>query len=402
MHLQTEDTRRLERIAAMKATHSALFSHESTHMFSAPGRTELGGNHTDHNLGKVLCASVALDSLAAVHKTSDGLVRVHSAGYAPICVDLSDLGVHEDEKGTTAALIRGIAASIVKRGGSVGGFTANITSEIMPGSGLSSSASIEVLFAEIWNTLCNGNAFTKIELAKIGREAENDYFGKPCGLMDQIACANGGIVKIDFADGNDPLLTPIVSDFEKFGYRLLLVDSGTSHADLSDDYAAITRDMRAVAGCFGKAFLRQISFEEFDAEKIAVARQVGQRAVERAEHFFHENDRVDSMVDALTDGDFAAYLGTVNLSGRSSETLLRNILPSGVRKNRLQQALDTAKLLLNGQGAYRVHGGGFAGTIQVYVPLGGADEFIRQTERRIGAGCCQCVRIRDEGVTELA
>lgn len=391
----------LNRLEQLENEHVEMFGCNGEAVFSSSGRTELGGNHTDHNLGKVICGSINLDSLACVHETPDYKIVINSRGFSPISIDISDLSINEEEKGSTAALVRGVAASIAERGGYLGGFCANMESLVTPGSGLSSSASVEVLFAKIFSTLFNSDRFTTTELAQIGQEAENRYFGKPCGLMDQIGCANGGVVQIDFKDRKNPVINPVNIDFQKYGYSLVIVNSASSHADLSEEYASIPGDMNIVARQFGKDYLREVNPLEFEAEKNNLLKKVSERAVKRAQHYFGENERVPMMTQALKEGNFERYLELVNDSGRSSENFLCNILPTGVAQNRLSMTLETAKMLLKGKGAYRVHGGGFAGTIQAYVPLEETEHFISHMNRYMGNDCCQCISIRDLGVAQV-
>lgn len=396
-----KDNTDLKRLLELEKEHQHLFGECAERFFTASGRTELGGNHTDHNLGIVLCGAINLDTLACASPNTNNTVTLYSRGFEPISIDISDLEIKPEEKGTTKALVRGVAASIVKRGGTAGGFSANIESLVAAGSGLSSSASVEVLFGQIFSGLFNNDRFTTTELAQIGQEAENLYFGKPCGLMDQIGCANGGVVMIDFKDINKPVITSVETDFEKYGYNLVIVNTGSGHANLTEDYAAIPSDMKQVAAVFGKNYLREVNSNDFYQEKQKLISKTSQRAVNRAQHFFDENERVLLMTQALKEGNFEKYLDLVKASGKSSENLLCNILANGETGNRLSTALEIAGKLLKGHGAYRVHGGGFAGTIQAYVPLEETEHFISHMNRYMESDCCVCLRIRNCGVGEV-
>ena len=370
-----------------------------THVFSAPGRTELGGNHTDHQHGRVLAAAVELDTRAAVSLNGTSLIRVLSEGY-PVCeVDLRDLAVRPEERNTTAALIRGVAAGFAGRGCSLAGFDACVTSTVLPGSGLSSSAAFEVLLGTAINHLfsCGADA---VEIAKIAQYAENVYFGKPCGLMDQMASSVGGCVAIDFADPAAPVVTPVDFDFSACGHRLCIIDSGASHADLTDEYAAVPGELAAVSGFFGKAVLRDVPEDAFYAALPELRRTAGDRAVLRAIHVYDENRRVEAQVAALIRGDFQDFLHYVNLSGFSSQNLLQNVIPTGATAHQeVALALGLARHLLSGRGACRVHGGGFAGTIQAFVPDDLLEGFRAGMEAVLGQGACHVLAIRKAGGT---
>lgn len=374
-------------------------------IFSTSGRTELGGNHTDHNHGHVIAGSINLDTIAAVHEVMDYTVTFISEGFCPISVDISDLSVNTAEYGTTESLIRGVAAAIVKRGGCLGGFAANVTSNIFKGSGLSSSAAIEVLIGTIFNSLFNSNKFSTTELAIMGQEAENIYFGKPSGLMDQVACANGGIVGIDFCDTSNPVITPISVDFTDYGFDYVIVDTGGSHADLTADYASIPVEMKAVAKFFGKNYLREVELKLF-FDNISEVRHYlkNDRAILRAYHFFREDACVEEMLGALSNSDFKTYLALVMESGQSSFNYLQNIFAS---KNACEQGISLAYAwsnvffekagLIHGNsynGAFRVQGGGFAGTIETYVPVDKTAAYITHMEKLFGKGSCVKLAIR--------
>jgi galactokinase len=386
-----------KRLQDLAQKHQELFGTKARAVFSTAGRTELGGNHTDHNLGKVIAGSIDLDTIAAVHPTSDNKVVFNSEGYKPIEVDLSDISVDEKMFGTTASLIKGVAAAMVKRNGNIGGFKANVSSRVFKGSGLSSSASIEVLLGTIFNSLYNNDSFTTTDLAIMGQEAENIHFGKPSGLMDQIACANGGIVGIDFKDPKNPVITPIKVDFADYGYNLVITTTGGNHADLTDDYASIPREMKAVATFFGKKALREVSETEF-FENIGSlrAKLANDRAILRAFHYFEENRKVDVMVNALCEGDFKTYLNTVSASGSSSFRFLQNIYsPKSSNEQGIALAYAMTQSFLNGEGAYRVQGGGFAGTLEAYVPIGRTPDYFKHMEKLFGKGCCTTLAIRN-------
>ena len=386
----------------LKEAFCGRFSREAEYIFSAPGRTELSGNHTDHQHGCVLAAAVTLDTRAAVAKNADRRIRIQSEGY-PLCeIALDDLTVRPEEINTTAALVRGVAARFQQLGCEVGGFDAYVTSTVLPGSGLSSSAAFEVLTGTIINHLFFAEKATPVEIAQIGQYAENVYFGKPSGLMDQTASSVGGLVFIDFADPQTPLVERVEFDFAHCGYTPCILDSGADHADLTDEYAAIPQEMRSVARCFGKEVLREVNEAEFYAQLKQVREQTGDRAVLRAMHFFDENRRVLEQVQALKNGDFEGFLAGVRASGRSSWMLLQNIIPLGSTAHQ-QMALAQAlcEKLLDGRGACRVHGGGFAGTILAFVPDEMLEQFRSGAEAVLGAGSCHVLSIRQTGGTRL-
>ena len=382
---------------SIKQSFAACFCRPPRFLFSAPGRTELGGNHTDHQLGRVLAGAVSVDTLAAVAPNGEGLIRVQSEGY-PLCtLSLEELDVRPAEFGSTLSLIRGVAARITQLGHAVHGFDAYVTSRVLPGSGLSSSAAFEVLLGTVINSL-DGCGLSAIEIAQIGQYAENVYFGKPCGLMDQMASSVGGIVTIDFADASRPVVEPLDFDFASCGHALCIVNSGADHADLTDEYAAIPREMKAVCAVFGKEHLREVDEDAFYARLREVRAAAGDRAALRAMHFFEDNRRVALQVEALKAKDFARFLDLVNESGRSSWLYLQNVVPTGSTLHQeLALSLALAARLLQGRGASRVHGGGFAGTIQAFVPLDLLDAFRGGMEAVLGKGSCQVLSIRPEG-----
>lgn len=385
------------RYEALLATHKEVFgSQEETMLFSTAGRTELAGNHTDHNLGLVIAGTINLDTIAAVSKRDDSRVIVKSEGFPIVDVDINDLEVKEAEKNTTHALLRGIAADFRNRGLKIGGWQANTTTNVLKGSGLSSSAAIEVLCAEIFNSIYNDNQLAPVELAKIGQYAENVYFGKPSGLMDQIGCAQGGITGIDFKDNRNPVLTPIDVDFQHYGYNLIIVDTKGNHANLTPDYAAVPTEMREVAAFFGKLNLREVSYQDFLDNIPALRKKLNNdRAILRAHHFFNENMRVREMLECLKQGDIEGWLILVEESGNSSFKYLQNVYsPAHTAEQGLPLALALSENILAGDGAVRVHGGGFAGTIQAYVPIDLTEEYIAQMNRTFGEGAATVLSIR--------
>ena len=371
---------------------------EKQYVFSAPGRTEIGGNHTDHQHGCVLAAAVDLETVATVWVDDSTLIQIDSEGYPVIAVDLNELDVREDEKNTTASLIRGIASAFVQRGAKLSGFRAKVKSTVLPGSGLSSSAAFEVLIGTILNELFFEKKLSAIEIAQIGQYAENVYFGKPCGLMDQMASSVGGMVYIDFEDPEKPKVQKLEADLETFGYGLCIIDTGADHADLTDEYAAIPGELAQLCQFFGKKYLREIPKAEF-VQKIPELRgKVTDRAILRAFHIYQENDRVRQQVEALRWDDIDAFLDLVKESGRSSWMYLQNITPAGaVKHQEVAVALALCETYLKGQGAYRVHGGGFAGTVQAFVPLDMLDSFKASIEAVLGENSCHVLNIRQEG-----
>ena len=387
----------VSRIDELVQKHQEIFGTAAQAVFSTSGRTELGGNHTDHNLGKVIAGSINLDTIAAVHSTSDNKVTFVSEGYPSITVDLSSLDPNEALFGTTASLISGVAYAFSKRGGRIGGFSANVTSSVFKGSGLSSSAAIEVLLGTIFNNLYNSDRFSTTDLAIMGQEAENIHFGKPSGLMDQIACANGGVVGIDFKDPKAPLISPIAVDFADYGYNLVITTTGGNHADLTADYASIPQEMKAVAALFGKKSLRDVDEETFFAEIGTLrGRLSNDRALLRAYHYFEENQRVDRMISALSCGNFSEYLGLVTESGSSSFRYLQNIYsPSAPSEQGIALAYAMTESFLKDKGAFRVQGGGFAGTLEAYVPIDRTNAYFAHMEKLFGPGCCTILAIRN-------
>ncbi len=369
--------------------------------FSTPGRTEIGGNHTDHNHGRVLAGSVNLDAVAAVLPNDKPEIILYSEGYdEPFTVLLDDLGEKVREEGTTTALIRGIVFRLQQLGYGIGGFKAYIQSDVLPGSGLSSSAAIEVLIGTILNHLYNDGRITPEELAKIGQFAENEYFGKPCGLMDQMACAIGGIITIDFENPSQPVVEPIAFDFGAQDYRLIVVNTGGNHVDLTEDYAAVPAEMKAVAAALGKSVCREITMDEWLANLPALRAKVGDRALLRAFHFIRENERVLRQVDALKRDRFQEFLRLVKESGDSSFKWLQNIYTvKNVNEQSITLALALSEGFIDeiGEGACRVHGGGFAGTIQVFLPRKAVEAYVERLEPVFGKGSVNVLEIRPFG-----
>ena len=394
-----------ERFEFIINKHKEIFNREEKDiaLFSTSGRTEIAGNHTDHNLGRVIAASINLDTIGSVTKRDDNKVLLNSQGFPLVEVDLSSLEVIEEEKNTTNALLRGIAASFVKRGLKIGGWNAYTTTNVLKGSGLSSSAAIEVLCAEIFNNLYNDDVLDPVELAKIGQEAENIYFGKPSGLMDQVGCAVGGIVEIDFKDQKNPEIEKVSLDFEEYGYHLVIVDTKGNHANLTGEYAAISHEMKAIAAYFNASCLREVEYETFLANipKLKTI-MANDRAILRAYHYFNENIRVEKMLKALEAKDIDAFLNYVKESGASSHKYLQNIFAyNNPEEQNVAIGLIIAESVLDGKGAYRVHGGGFAGTIQAYVPLELFEEFKNQMVAVFGEGSVTKLAIRQKPTTRL-
>ena len=391
-------------------------------VFSAPGRTELAGNHTDHNHGKVLAASIQLDNVAIAQKRNDNTVFFRSSGFPDVKVKLTDSGGAPDlqpkpeEEGKTEALIRGIAAELTRLGRAVGGFSANAASTVLPGSGLSSSAAAEVLLCYIFESLYSETKLDSVEIARIGQFAENAYFKKPCGLMDQIACATGGAVAIDFANAARPEVKKINFDLSSAGYALCVVNTRGNHADLTPDYASIPEEMKKVAAFFGKSTLGELSKETVLSRAAQTREAIGDRALLRSLHFFDENTKVETMTSILiemekADTDAAkqralkSYLDLVNVSGDSSWELLQNVYsPRHPETQGISVALALTKEFLRKQniyGACRVHGGGFAGTIQAYIPLDAMDTYKSSIEKVFGPGSVTTLKIRPVGPIEL-
>ena len=391
-----------DRKAALDAGFASIFGGAPERYFSAPGRTEIGGNHTDHQRGRVLAAAVNLDTQAAVRLNGTNVIRIQSQGY-PMCeVDLKVLVPQESEINGTASLIRGVAARFVELGCEVKGFDAYCESTVLPGSGLSSSAAYEVLIGTILNHMFFDGRIDPPEIAMIGQYAENVFFGKPCGLMDQTASAVGGLVTIDFADKDHPDIRPVKFDFASCGHALCIIDSRADHADLTDEYAAVPGELKAICACFGKEVTTEIDEADFYAAIPALREKCGDRAVMRAIHEYNENRRVPQQVAALENGDFDTFLKLTKESGFSSWMYLQNVIPAGyVDQQAMAVALGLCEHYLMGRGAYRVHGGGFAGTVQAFVPYDILDSFVAGIDAALGQGACHVLSIRPFGGVEM-
>ena len=375
-----------------------LFGDSEGCVYSAPGRTEVGGNHTDHQLGRVLAASIDLDTIAAVIKTDDNKVHLASRGFEIKPVDLSDLSINAAEKNTTESLIRGVAAGLKERGWEVGGFQAYSESDVIAGGGMSSSAAFEVLLGTIESGLYNDGKVSAEEIAKIGQYAENVYFMKASGLMDQMASSVGSFVAIDFYEKENPLIEKVDFNPADYNIDLILTDVRASHADLSDEYSAIPTEMKGVAKVLGQDVLSRCTLEELMANVDKIRAAQGDRAFLRAYHFLKETVRAKEEAVALREKNIERFLELVKESGRSSWMYLQNICPPGARKEQpVAIGLMISDCVLDGEGAYRVHGGGFAGTIQAFVPKAKTEEDIRAMESAFGEGCCYILRIRSHG-----
>lgn len=392
-----------ERLAVIIDEYVKLFGdNENIELFSAPGRTEVGGNHTDHNHGKVLAASVDLDTVAAAVKRNDSVIVEKSFNFDALEVDISDLNIHTEEFGKSSGLIRGMCAGFVEYGYKIGGFNAASMSRVLSGSGLSSSAAYEVLIGTILNHLYNDGKVSAVDIAKIAQLAENKYFGKPCGLMDQMASSVGSFITIDFKDPSEPIIKKVNFDFASCGHALCIIDTGGDHADLTDDYAAVRGEMEQAAEVFGKNVLRDVDETEFMRNISLVREKVNDRAVLRAMHFYAENKRAEAEVKALESGDFDAFKELVTESGRSSYMYNQNVFTTkDVAHQGVSLALAMCEYLLKGKGAWRVHGGGFAGTVQAFVPVDMLDDFCEKIEEVFSKGSCHVLSIRPFGGIKL-
>ena len=391
------------RIVSLLSSYTEHFPepHE-IHLFSAPGRIEVGGNHTDHQRGNVLAAAIDRDMIAAAGLNGTDTIRVFSLGYGGLEIDLNDLEPHADEQETTASLVRGVTAEIKKAGFDIKGFDVCISSDVPGGSGISSSAAFEVLIGEVLNGLFCENQHSPVTLAKIGQYAEQHYFGKPSGLMDQTASAVGGFVAIDFKDTTAPVIRPISTEELGKHYAIFVIDTGSAHADLSNVYAGIPIEMRKVAAYFGKEVLREVDEKQFREEIGKIRKQTGDRAVLRAIHFFEENQRAIDEAAALERGDVDGFLHIVKESGFSSFIHLQNVIISGQTEHQdVAYSLAVAEYALKGKGAYRVHGGGFAGTIMAFVPVENVDAFKQEVEAQLFPGACTLMSIRPIGCAQV-
>lgn len=392
-----------DRYISLAEDFASLFGEDKNiRFFSAPGRTEVGGNHTDHNHGRVLAAGINLDAIAAAAKNDENIVRVKSRGYNMDVVDITDLSIVDSEKGHSPALVRGMCAGFKKYGYEIGGFDAATMSSVLSGSGLSSSAAYEVLVGTMLNFLYNDGKVDAVTIAKIAQYAENVYFDKPCGLMDQTACSVGGFVTIDFNDPAEPLINEVKFDFASCGHSLCIVDTKGSHSDLTDDYAAIRSEMESVAEFFGKKVLREVDEAEFKKNISAIREKVGDRAVLRAIHFFADNERVLKEVDALKKGDFETFKSYILESGASSYMYNQNVFsPKKPSAQPVSLALALSESILKDKGAWRVHGGGFAGTIQAFVPNEILSDYKNAMESVFGEDSCYVLIIRPVGGVEI-
>ena len=396
--------RQEERYEAIRRGFAAQYGYEAGEgtFFSAPGRTEIGGNHTDHNHGRVLAGAVDLDIVGLAQKTGNDTIRLKSAEYDKIdVVDLTDLSLHPEDTGSQS-LIRGICAKCRELGYQVGGFDCYTITQVLKGSGLSSSAAFEVLVVTVISHLFNGGSIDPITAAKISQYAENVYFGKPSGLLDQMASSVGGVTAMDFADPSAPVVEKVTFDLASYGHALCVVDTGGNHADLTGEYAAIPQEMKAVAQFFGKEFLRQVDEAAFYEQLPQVRKAVGDRAVLRAMHFFDDDRLAHEEAQALKAGDFPGFLRKVRASGQSSLQRLQNVFaPQAPQEQGITLALSLSQRLLGEQGACRVHGGGFAGTIQAYVPFGLLDSYRQGMEHVFGKGSCYVLSFRQAGGTKV-
>ena len=374
------------------------FGEDDVEIYSAPGRSEVGGNHTDHQHGEILAASINLDAIGIVKKTDDMKVSILSKGYTLITISLENLDMQEEEKETTIALIKGVVAGLANRGYKIGGFKAYITSDVLIGAGLSSSAAYETLIGNIVSGLYNNMSVSAEEIAIIGQFAENVYFGKPCGLMDQMACSVGNMVHVDFADINNPKVEKVTFDLNKYGYSLCITDTKGSHADLTADYAAVPEEMKKVAAFFGKEVLLGLTVDDILENIVKVREQVGDRGVLRALHFIRENERVQKEVSYLSDEDIEGFLKTVAASGNSSYKYLQNVYSNAdVQHQNVSLALAISEDFLGDNGVSRVHGGGFAGTIQAFVKNDIVIEYQKIMDMVFGQGACSVLKIRKYG-----
>ena len=393
-----------ERYAEAIASFAEIYGERDCELFSVPGRSEISGNHTDHNLGKVLAGSINLDIIAVSAKTDDSLIRIKSKGFPEDCVDISTYTEpNESDFFKSSALIAGMAKAFTNLGLKTGGYVAYTTSNVFKGSGLSSSAAFEVMIGNILNHLYNDGAVDNVEIAKMAQFAENKFFGKPCGLMDQVACAVGGFVAIDFEKIGAPVIDKIAFDLSAQGYSLCIVNTGGNHADLNDDYASVPAEMKSVAKYFGKSVLRELDADTVLSKATELREAVGDRALLRAIHFFNENERVDEQKKALLAGDTDTFFEYVLRSGRSSYMYLQNVFTTkNVREQGLSLALAITDNIMSGKkGAFRVHGGGFAGTIQAFVPNEIVKEYKQAIDNCFGTGACYILKIRPFGASKI-
>jgi galactokinase len=398
----TIKNQQLKRYLSLITKFQAFSKEKEAELFTSPGRTEIGGNHTDHNNGRVLAGAVNLDNIAIAAPNNTNIIRIQSEGYPVFEVNLSNLQPDKSEKYTSTALVTGICSRMKELGFTIGGFDACIDGGVPKGSGLSSSASFEVLIGAIVSELFNNGRFDPVQIAIIGQYAENNYFGKPCGLMDQTACAMGGLITIDFENPSKPNVKKVNFDFASTGYSLVITDTGGNHVNLNDEYASLPRDMKAVAAELGAKVLREVSLQQILEIAPKIREKVGDRAILRAIHFQGDNKRVVDQVAALERNDFKAFLEMVVDSGLSSYMYNQNIFPvNNVREQGVSLALALSELVLKGHGAWRVHGGGFAGTIQAFVPKNLLDKYITTLEHVYGRGSCHNLFIRKQGAGKI-
>ncbi len=391
-----------DRYAALMSEFEQAHGTDDVDLFTSPGRTEVGGNHTDHQYGRVLAGAVNMDNIAVVAKNSSNTIRIKSAGYPEFSVDLSDLSKDESELYTSEALVKGICVRLKELGHEIGGFNAHIHGNVLKGSGLSSSASFEVLIGAIVSHLFNAGKIDPVENAIVGQWSENNYFGKPCGLMDQTACSVGGFITIDFKDPAKPVVKALHFDFMKTGYALVITDTGGDHANLNDEYASLPTEMKAVAQALGKEVMREVSTEELIKGMPQIREKVGDRALLRAIHFLGDNSRVVDQVEALEGNHFESFLKMVIQSGNSSYMYNQNVYTShDSTQQSVALGLALSAQILEGKGAWRVHGGGFAGTIQAFVPQDLLDEYVDTLESVFGKGNCHKLFIRSKGSIKL-
>ncbi len=398
LYPQSQWTRQEQRYADAAARFQECFGAPHAMILSAPGRSEICGNHTDHNMGKAVGASIDLDLLAFVAPRADGKIHIQAEGFEPVLLDTADTSLKEEEKSTSTGIVRGIAHKMQEFGLKIGGFNAYTTSNVFKGSGLSSSAAFEVAITSIFDHLYNDGKLDPKQMAIISQYAENVYFGKASGLLDQLSCAYGGMIAIDFKDPCDPIVTPIDFDFATTGHVMVITDVHSDHADLTADYVAIKSEMQAVAQFFGKQHLREVCFKDFRAKLPALRAQLSERALIRAFHFFRENERVDALRKALEAKDFEAFKAIVCASGASSYQYLQNIYSDRApTAQAISLALCISSGLLSGSGAWRVHGGGFGGTIQAYLPAAAAEGYMAEMNRIFGEGSSCALQIRPFG-----
>lgn len=398
-----KQNQRIRYVQALEAFETLYGENRNAAVYSAPGRTEIGGNHTDHNHGAVMAGAVNLDVIAVVSKNEDNVIRVKSKGFDSVdCVDLSVLSPCKEEEGRSAALIRGVAAGIAQRGGKIGGFDAYTTSDVLRGSGLSSSAAFEVVVGKIIDGEYNEDKFSAVELAQIGQYAENVFFGKPSGLMDQTACSVGGAITIDFKDPGAPIVEKVTFDLAKHGFGLCITDTKGSHADLTDEYAAVRGEMEAVAAFFGKKVLREVEESELLSHVAQVRQALGDRAVLRSMHFYAETQRAGELCKAIREDRFEDFLNMIVTSGHSSFEYNQNAYSAkNVKEQGVPLGLALSQKVLGKRGAWRLQGGGFAGTIQAFVPLDLIETYRKTLDDVFGEGSCHVLNIRNYGAVQV-